>query len=728
MKGMVGRLLPLTLVASLAFAPPAPAQDTYQGFGAATPGGAGGSVVHVTTLGDAGPGSLREAVAGGNRTVVFDVAGDIVLASPIHVTGAFVTIDGSSAPAPGITLRNHGLFIHGDRGAHDVIVHGLRVRNAATDGLHVKNAAYNVVIDHCSVHGSGDGNLDITQASHDVTVSWSILAEPAGSQKNSLIKYGPSRVTLHHNLFVGARKRNPLVQIDNVGTPAADTTLDMRNNVVWEWGDPDLAFFNYGTMIGWGARANVVANFYAAPSASAADQGRALTVCEGDCYAGDVARIAQLPSEPDPASAGAAHVAGNVSGDSVSVDLNAEGNQSDPFDAPAVDTQAACAAAALVLADAGVRPLDAVDQAYVSPISIAGCSPDAADLGVVALTGPAFTGPGTSVDVSDTVQNLGSQAAGAFTVTYALSADALLDGGDVVLGSRLVSGLGPGETSAAVTALPLAPGLPSGVYHILVSADADDAVPEPVDTNNTRSASLTVGWNLVASALSAASSAGPGTAITVTDTVTNAAAPSPAPTTVSFFLSADAALDAGDVLLGSRTVPALAVGGASAGTTSLTVPGTTAGGAYHLVAHVDPANLVEEASEADNVRTRPLTVAVTADLTVNAVSAPGRAARGTVVSVGDTVKNTGQGMAPASTLTLRLSTNQTYDDADVELATREVPPLGARASDSAVTPVTIPAGTPPGNYYVVARVAPASGGQEVNAGNNTRASRRIKVQ
>jgi hypothetical protein len=43
-----------------------------------------------------------------------------------------------------------------------------------------------------------------------------------------------ARVTLHHNLFVGARQRTPLVY-DFTGPPR-DTTLDMRNNLVWNRG------------------------------------------------------------------------------------------------------------------------------------------------------------------------------------------------------------------------------------------------------------------------------------------------------------------------------------------------------------------------------------------------------------------------------------------------------------------------------------------------------------
>ena len=338
--------------AALALAVITTSVPAYEGYGASTPGGAGGTIVRVTNLESSGHGSLRAAISEGHRVVVFDVAGDIYLDDHLYVKGPFVTIDGFSAPPPGITLRNRGLVIRGTEGAHDVIVRGLRVRDATIDGIQVAYGAYNVVIDHVSVAGAGDGNIDITD-SNDVTVSWSILASPQ-SRHSMLVKYDPARVSLHHNLFANSRRQNPDVAIDAFMSPALDTTADMRNNLIWNWGD------GFGTKIHSNARANVISNLYATPGTAPGDQGPAIIVCTVNC-----------PEEPP--SLTRAHVSSNVSADAPAFAINWTATDSTPFPAPRVATEDACLAARRVLGEAGVRPLDGVDEANLAGIVLPWC-------------------------------------------------------------------------------------------------------------------------------------------------------------------------------------------------------------------------------------------------------------------------------------------------------------------------------------------------------------------
>jgi hypothetical protein len=209
-------------------------------------------------------------------------------------------------------------------------------------------------VDHVSIHGSADGNLDVTEDSGDVTVSWSLLAEPAGEGKNLLVKYHASRVTLHHNLFVGARQRNPQARVDDAGTTATALTVDMRNNVVWDWRNGS------GARVWYGAAANIVNNYFGSPGSGAAARARAITVCRGEC-------------DGAPASAARAWVHGNRSWDGHHAALDAHTTETAPFDAPPVATEPACLAAARVAQEAGAQPRDAIDAGYVATVQAAMC-------------------------------------------------------------------------------------------------------------------------------------------------------------------------------------------------------------------------------------------------------------------------------------------------------------------------------------------------------------------
>ena len=332
-------------------------EAAYQGFGATTPGGTGQPTVHVTTLADSGAGSLREALSQGNRTIVFDLGGTITLASEIKVKGPFITLDGLSAPSPGITLLNAGLYVSGTKNVHDVIIQGLRIRNASADGITIRDNAHHIVIDHVSIQGSTDGDLDITRGASDVTAQWSIFAKNNPNHNLlALLDFQALRITCHHNLWEEGQSRQPHTGYDGtLATIPPDTVADVLNNLIW-------LFSDYGTLVFNNAKTNVVQNFYY--SLTQTNPDRALRVnTGGKAYAqGNYFFNPTSPTSPP------------------GTNIDTQGNTAQPFAAAAVDTTDAGTAALQIVAQAGARTpgLDAIDQAYIdaiTPILTPLCSP-----------------------------------------------------------------------------------------------------------------------------------------------------------------------------------------------------------------------------------------------------------------------------------------------------------------------------------------------------------------
>jgi len=308
----------------------------YEGFGRNTTGGAGQSVYHVTNLNNSGAGSLRDALSSGNRCVVFDVGGTISLSGEITAKSN-TTIDGFTAPSPGITLRNAALGVYNNS---NVIIRGIRHRYAPAgiDGLFVYGSQ-NVVIDHVSVSDFGDGALDVTRNSKDVTVSWSILAH--GNPDHDMVSlnaYYSTRITDHHNLYMNGRDRQPMCTYDqtNLAHPS-EINCDIRNNLIW-------GFYQWGTTVRHGAYANVINNYYYGSGSTA------VFIAEN----------------------GVAYVNGNYSKNGTNID--AYGNRSTPFTAVAPVTTDARTAAQAIKAGAGARSpnfgLDSKDQGFMNQISL----------------------------------------------------------------------------------------------------------------------------------------------------------------------------------------------------------------------------------------------------------------------------------------------------------------------------------------------------------------------
>jgi subtilisin family serine protease/subtilase family serine protease len=231
-----------------------------------------------------------------------------------------------------------------------------------------------------------------------------------------------------------------------------------------------------------------------------------------------------------------------------------------------------------------------------------------ADLVVSTLSAPGTAALGSTISVTDTTKNQGAGPAADASTGFYLSVNSVLDATDVFLGARSLGALAPGVTSSTTTSLPLPAGTAAGEYYVVAKADWAGAVPEGDESNNTRLASLRIGPDLAVTALTAPSSAPAGGSLVVSDTTKNQGPEAVPITTTRFYLSTNSSLSADDVLLGGRTVGALAAGANEPGSTTLAVPAGTAPGSYYVIAVADGGGAVAEAVESNNTRSRSISI------------------------------------------------------------------------------------------------------------------------
>jgi subtilase family serine protease len=230
-----------------------------------------------------------------------------------------------------------------------------------------------------------------------------------------------------------------------------------------------------------------------------------------------------------------------------------------------------------------------------------------ADLVISALSAPPQAASGATFAVSDTTTNGGSGAAGPSTTAFYLSANSVLDPSDVRLGDRTIAALTSGNSSSGATSITLPAETPTGVWQLIVVADASAAIPETQEGNNTRLAAIRVGPDLQVTSVGNVPSTRPGANVTITDTVANRGSGPAGASTVRYYLSTNALLDASDELLaGGRDVPALAANESSTGSTSLTIPAGTAPGFYYVFVLADAAGVVSESLEQNNSMARSI--------------------------------------------------------------------------------------------------------------------------
>ncbi|OMF95337.1 Ig-like domain-containing protein [Paenibacillus sp. FSL R7-0273] len=259
-----------------------PAFPGAEGGGMYASGGRGYDVYEVTNLNDSGPGSLREAISGDNRMVVFRVSGTIHLASSLGFTNRKnITVAGQTAPGDGICIAGFNTDISS---ATNIIIRYLRFRpgsaniSSEPDALGGRGSNY-VMIDHVSAGWSTDEGLSFYE-NNNLTVQWSIISESLTLSGHVKGKHGYGGIwggnatTFHHNLLTSHTSRMP--RIGNGNTPG---NITMSNNVIYNWG------FNntYGGLTT--LQSNVINNYYKpGPSTLQSVKGRIINPGDGEFF------------------------------------------------------------------------------------------------------------------------------------------------------------------------------------------------------------------------------------------------------------------------------------------------------------------------------------------------------------------------------------------------------------------------------------------------------------
>ncbi|WP_158289567.1 fibronectin type III domain-containing protein [Paenibacillus flagellatus] len=230
-----------------------PAFPGAEGGGKYATGGRGGDVYYVTHLNDSGPGSFRDAVSQSNRTILFQVSGTIELQSMLFVTASNLTIAGQSAPGDGITFKKHTVVFQGD----NLIVRYLRFRTGDEAGVDMDGVTgrfrKQLVFDHISASWGSDESASFYQNT-DFTMQYStvaqtiVLSNVAGKGFHGYGGiWGGDNATYYYNLLAHNDSRNPRF---------SGKSMDVRNNVIYDWG--------YKSMYGENERGNMVNNYYKA--------------------------------------------------------------------------------------------------------------------------------------------------------------------------------------------------------------------------------------------------------------------------------------------------------------------------------------------------------------------------------------------------------------------------------------------------------------------------------
>ena len=349
------------------------------------------------------------------------------------------------------------------------------------------------------------------------------------------------------------------------------------------------------------------------------------------------------------------------------------------------------------------------------------------DLTPISVGGPSGAGTGQTLTLTNILANIGVGAAGNWLYRIYLSTNATVTTNATVLTTQGPYNNTPAQSSMTnYDTVTIPAGTTPGTYFFGVIIDFDNMITEANESNNTQaSAPVTIGIgpDLTVSAIAYPSLAGTAQTLTLTNVLANIGAGSAGNWKYRVYLSTNASASVATNGLVLTTQGAFVNFPALTSVTNydaVTIPDTLATGVYYFAVMIDFDNSVVESVETNNIRVSgPVTIGIGPDLTVLSITGPNRAGPGQPFTLMETLANIGIGDAGNWSYRIYLSTNAAVTTNDTVLTT-----LGTFTSFPALTTltntdtVTIPQGTPPGNYYLGVIIDFNNVVAESNEGNN----------
>jgi len=263
------------------------------------------------------------------------------------------------------------------------------------------------------------------------------------------------------------------------------------------------------------------------------------------------------------------------------------------------------------------------------------------------------------------------------------------------------------------------------IYNRALSAQEVLALAGPANTLTVLTLS-TMGAglpDLVTTAISGPATGFVGQTVSVASTVGNVGGAPAAAFRITFYMSPTDPNPGAGTAVGYRDVSSLAVGTSLTTSADVTIPGGFSAGTYYLSAVADSGNVVAELDETNNGRTATSVIRAALyrpDLVISALTPPTTGALGRTIRVSNTVRNQGSAPAGAFRITFYMSPTDPTPGAGTKVGYRDLTGLGAGATSSANTAVTIPTTFTPGPYYLSAVADSGGAVTELDETNNVR--------